>query len=183
MHATMFAQGNHKTIGKLESLRKAAHAEKAPKVALRLQGIMMSIGKHCATSIASMLHVHRATVLSWITAWNMHRETGLLEGHRCGRPQRLSAIQKETLQDIVESGPVAYGLQTGVWSSKLIRKIIADEFDVEYHPGHVRKLLKEMGFSVQRPTTILARADPVKQNRWVRYSYPNLKKKPKKKGR
>lgn len=182
MYATTFAQGNHKTVRKLELLRKAAHADKMPRVALRLQGIMMSIAKHCATSIALLLHVHRATVLLWIQAWNTHRETGLLEGHRSGRPPMLSAKQKEKLQDIVESGPVAYGLHTGVWSSILIRNIIAEEFDVDYHPGHVRKLLKEMGFSIQRPTTSLARADPAKQNRWVRYTYPNLKKKPKKRG-
>ncbi|HDH06009.1 MAG TPA: winged helix-turn-helix domain-containing protein, partial [Nitrospirae bacterium] len=62
-------------------------------------------------------------------------------------------------------------------------QIIEEEFAVHYHPGHVRKLLKEMGFSVQRPTTKLMQADPKKQNKWIRYTYPNLKKKPGRKGR
>ena len=56
------------------------------------------------------------------------------------------------------------------------------EFAVRYHPGHVRKLLKQLGYSVQRPTTRLVQADPAQKNKWVRYTYPNLKKKPGAKG-
>jgi transposase len=74
---------------------------------------------------------------------------------------------------------VAYGLDTGVWTAPMIARVIAEEFAVTYHPGHVRKLLETMGFSVQRPKRILARADPVAQDRWRRRIYPNLKKKPK----
>ena len=54
---------------------------------------------------------------------------------------------------------------------------------VDYHAGHVRKLLKRLGYSVQRPTTRLVQADPAQKSRWVRYTYPRLKKKPGRKGR
>ena len=56
---------------------------------------------------------------------------------------------------------------------------LEEEFGVQYHPGHVRKLLPAWGFSVQRPRRILARADVAAQDRWRRRIYPNLKKKPK----
>ena len=57
----------------------------------------------------------------------------------------------------------------------MIARVIAEEFAVSYHPGHVRKVLKAMGFSVQRPRRQLAKADPVEQDRWQRYTYPRLK--------
>jgi transposase len=57
--------------------------------------------------------------------------------------------------------------------------VIEEEFGVAYHPGHVRKLLHNLGFSVQRPRRVLARADAEEQDRWHRRVYPNLKKKPK----
>ena len=82
------------------------------------------------------------------------------------------------LRDIVESGPVAHGLQTGIWTSINLAEIIAEEFGVVYHPGHVRKLLRQIGLSVQRPTTRLIQADPALQRKWTRYTVPNLKKKP-----
>ena len=54
---------------------------------------------------------------------------------------------------------------------------VFEEFGVKYNARHIRRILEEMGFSVQRPKRILAKADPMKQNRWRRYTYPNLKKK------
>jgi putative transposase len=67
-------------------------------------------------------------------------------------------------------------LETGIWTSPLVRLIIEEEFGQQYHPGHVRKLLRQLGYSVQRPTTRLVQADIKQQRKWVRYTYPNLKK-------
>ena len=103
---------------------------------------------------------------------------GLLEGCRSGRPPLLTAEQRTQLEDILDSGPVAYGLDTGLWTSPMLAWIIEEEFGVAYHPGHVRKLLHGLGFSVQRPRRVLARADVGAQDRWHRRTYPNLKKKP-----
>ena len=69
-----------------------------------------------------------------------------------------------------------HGLNTGVWTSPLIAQVIAEEFAVSYHPGQVRRLLKGLNFSVQRPKTRLVLADHKKQNRWIRYIHPNLTK-------
>ncbi len=183
MQPSTFAKGNKRTRGNLKTLRREAHADKAPKVALRIQSIMLSLEKHSVSDIAWLLQVHRSSVHSWIQNWNEHGKEGLYEGHRSGRPAALTEKDREQLRDIVDSGPVAYGLQTGVWTSPIVTKIIEEEFAVSYHHGHVRKLLKEMGFSVQRPTTKLMQADPKRQNKWIRYTYPNLKKKPGRKGR
>jgi transposase len=179
----IFAQGNSRTLQRLKTLRQAAQTEKAPRVALRLQAIMLSVQGRTTGQIAHGLQVDRTRVHAWIGAWNEHGQEGLLEGHRSGRPAQLSSLQREQLEDILDSGPVAHGLNTGVWTSPLIAQIIHEEFDVSYHPGHVRHLLKQWNFSVQRPKTRLVQADPQKQNRWIRYTHPNLKKTPGTKGR
>ena len=103
---------------------------------------------------------------------------GLLEGYRSGRPSSLTAEQRAQLGDILDSGPVAYGLDTGIWTSPMLAWLIEEEFGIAYHPGHVRKLLHQIGFSVQRPRRVLARADAAAQDRWHRRTYPDLKKKP-----
>lgn len=61
----------------------------------------------------------------------------------------------------------------------MLTEVIAEEFNIFYHPGHVRKILHSMNYSLQRPKRILANSDPAKQNHWKRYTYPNIKKKPK----
>lgn len=108
---------------------------------------------------------------------------GLLEGHRPGRPPALSDQQKQKLADILDSGPVAYGFTTGVWTSPMVARVVEEEFYVAYHPAHVSRILHEIGFSVQRPKKMLAQADKNLQSRWIRYKYPNIKKKPRAKGR
>ena len=42
-------------------------------------------------------------------------------------------------------------------------EVIQEEFGVDYHPAHVRKVLHQMSCSVQRPTTRLVQADPKAQ--------------------
>lgn len=179
----VFARGNRKTVDKLLQVRRQAQRDKAPRVLLRVQGILMSLDGCTASEIAQRLKVHRSTVPLWIEHWNEHGEEGLWEGHRSGRPGELDQAARQRLCDILDSGPVAYGLETGIWTSPLIGQILREDFGVSYHPGHVRKLLKQLGYSVQRPTTRLVQADAVQRRKWVRYTYPNLKKTPKQKGR
>ncbi|MBM3861608.1 MAG: IS630 family transposase [Verrucomicrobia bacterium] len=174
----VFARGNQRTAQRLIALRRQAIQDNAARVAQRLHAIVLSLEGRTAPEIAGLLKVHRSTVPLWIQQWNHQREDGLLEGHRSGRPSQLTARQRQQLQDILDSGPVAYGLDTGVWTSPIIGEVIAQEWDVRFHPGHVRKLLRQLGYSVQRPTTRLVQADPVKKHRWVRYRYPPLKKRP-----
>jgi transposase len=179
----VFARGNERSVQLLLQLRKEAINDQEPRVAQRFHAIALSIEGRTTSQIADSLKVHRSSIPLWIEQWNRHQERGLLEGHRAGRPAGLSTLQREQLQDILDSGPVAYGLETGIWTSPLISRVIADEFCLHYHPGHVRKLLKQLGYSVQRPTTRLVQANPERKNRWVRYTYPRLKKKPGAKGR
>jgi transposase len=87
------------------------------------------------------------------------------------------------LCDLLDSGPVAYGGETGIWTSPLVGPVIEAEFGPRYHPGHVRKLLQPLAYSVQRPTTKRVQADVKQPRQWVRYPYPKLKKTPKSKGR
>lgn len=177
----VYAKGNRKTIKRLKTLLRIAKKDKAIHVVNRILGIILSIEKHRTSYIADALQVDRTTVPLWIYKWNNYKEEGLLEGYRSGRNIKLSKENFQVLYDVVDSGPIAYGLNTGVWTSELIANIIKEEFDIEYHPGHVRKILKKLRFSVQRPTTKLINGDPEKKAKWVRYTYPNLKKKPKRK--
>lgn len=179
----IFVSADARTRRQLLALRQEAQTDKAPRVALRLQAILLSADGHTPPAIADLLHVHRSRVHEWVRNWRRHGFEGIKEGHRSGRPSELSAVQRQQLHDIIESGPVAYGLNTGLWTSQVVAEVIQEEYGVRYHPGHVRKLLHRAGCSVQRPTTRLVQADPKAQRKWIRYTYPNLKKTPRPRAR
>ena len=145
----------------------------------RLQAVVLNSEGRSSGELATVLKAPRSKVSEWLLRYENHGIEGLLEGYRSGRPPALAEQQRQQLGDILDSGPVAYGLDSGVWTSPMIAWVIEEEFGVTYHPGHVRKLLHGMSFSVQRPRRVLARADAGEQDRWRRRTYPNLKKKPK----
>ena len=167
------------TYQRLLRLSKEAERDGAYRVAKRLQAVLLNSQGRTSGELAEVLQAPRSKVSEWLARYQAHGVEGLLEGQRSGRPAELTARQREQLGDILDSGPVAYGLDTGVWTSPMIAWVIEEEFGVHYHPAHVRKLLYGMGFSVQRPKRVLAQADRARQDRWHRRIYPNLKKKPK----
>jgi transposase len=171
-----------KTVEKLRRLRKEAEADGMYRVAKRIHAVLLNHSGRTSGEIATILGAPLSRVSQWLRDYEHHGFDALLEGHRPGRPPELNASQKSMLADILDSGPVAYGLLSGVWTSPMIAQVIDEEFGVAYHAGHVRKLLAQMGFSVQRPQRTLARADAEARDRWHRYTYPSIKKKPGRQG-
>lgn len=167
-----------KTYQRLMRLRRAAQREGAYRVAKRLHAVLLNADGHSSGRIAEILQAPRSKASEWLANYERYGEEALLEGQRSGRPARLSQVQRTALGDIIESGPVAYGLGSGVRTSPMIGRVIEDEFGEVFHPGHIRKLLTAIGFSVQRPKRLLARADAEAQARRRRYLYPDIKKKP-----
>lgn len=158
--------------------RYPADRDGAYRVAKRLQAVVLNSEGHTSGELANILKAPRSRVSEWLLRYQTHGTEGLLEGYRSGRPSSLSSTQRQELGDILDSGPVAYGLDTGIWTSPMISWLIEEEFGVHYHPGHVRKLLHNLGFSMQRPKRVLAKASAEAQDVWHRRIYPNLKKKP-----
>jgi transposase len=166
------------TYQRLSRLSQEAERDGAYRVAKRLRAVVLNSEGHTSGELAGILQSPRSKVSEWLQRYQRDGVDGLLEGDRSGRPAELSQKQQQQLGDILDSGPVAYGLNTGIWTSPMIAWVMEEEFGVEYHPGHVRKLLHGWGFSVQRPRRVLARADAAAQDRWHRRTYPALKKKP-----
>lgn len=159
-------------------LREAA-SDGADRVAKRIHAVLLNSEEHTSGKISEILNVSRSKVSEWLKIYEEQGFEGLKEGERSGRPSRLSDVQKIILCDIIDSGPIAFGYSSGIWTSKRIAQVIFEEFGVEYHDGHVRKLLYDFGFSVRSPKRVLALADKEKQARWVSQTYPQIKKKPK----
>ena len=160
----------------MKRLSQEAERDGAYRVAKRLRAVVLNSEGYTSGELAAILPAPRSRVSAWLQQYQIYGVDGLLEGYRSGRPSALTDGQQQQLGDILDSGPAAYGLDCGIWTSPMIAWVIEEEFGVEYHPGHVRRLLHTWGFSVQRPRRVLVRADLAAQNRWQRRTYPALKK-------
>ena len=157
-------------------MRESA-ADGADRVAKRIHAVLLNSEENSSGRISEILNSSRSKVSEWLKIYDEQGFEGLKEGERSGRPGRLTDLQKIILCDIIDSGPIAFGYSSGIWTSKRIARAIYEEFGVEYHDGHVRKLLYDFGFSVQSPKRVLARADKEKQDKWISKIYPDVKKK------
>jgi len=168
---------HHQTKNKLQQLKKEAEQDGTYRVAKRIHAVLMNAEGRTSGDIANVLNSPRSCVSDWLRNYDQFGYEGLLEGHRSGRKPELTEHELNQLSDIIESGPVAHGFVSGVWNSIMIAHVIAEEFSVSYHPGHVRNMLYKMNFSLQRPRKQLINADANAQKKWQRYTYPNIKKK------
>ena len=171
--------GTLKQIKHLVQLSKQAFKDGCHRVGHRLHAVALNMEGKPAPEIASIFKVHRTNVSIWLRNWRQSGMDGLLEGYRSGRPNPISGKQYQKLSDILDSGPIAYGFNSGVWTCPMVARVIEEEFSLSYHPAHVSRILHKLRFSVQRPQKTLARADATVQSRWIRYKFPRIKKKPK----
>lgn len=95
-----------------------------------------------------------------------------------GRKKKLDDHERKLLCKALERGPQAEGYLGNVWTSPIVADYINNRWGVEYHPGHIRRLLHQLGFSVQYPREKLALADKDAQEKWLNETYPEIKKTP-----
>src|ERR1700733_2003078 len=129
-----FIKLHPRTKKRLTMLQRKSASDGARRVSDRIRAVLLNHDQKTSGEIASVIRVSRSRVSEWLKTYDQQGVDGLMEGRRSGRPSRLSDIQKIILCDIVDSGPIAYGMISGIWTAKIISTVIAEEFNVEYHP-------------------------------------------------
>jgi transposase len=109
-----------KKAQELSALKKEAERDGAFRVAKRIHAVLLNDQQHSSGEIARLLEAPRSKVSLWLGQYEEYGWKALLEGHRSGRPSQLDARQRQGLCDILDSGPVAYGFVSGVWTSPML---------------------------------------------------------------
>jgi transposase len=128
--------------------------------------------------VARRLEVARQTASRWHALWISGGKEALAGAGRTGRLPKLSGDQLCRLEAILLGGAPTQGYETDLWTLKRIAQVIHRQFNVTYHPGHVWKVLAQLGWSCQRPERKSRERNEEAIRRWVRYRWPRIKKKP-----
>jgi transposase len=128
--------------------------------------------------VANRLKVSRQSAMVWERAFRKGGRKALEGAGRAGRKPRLSAAQRRAVEQALVRGPEAAGYRTALWTLPRIAAVIEKTTGVRYHPGHVWRLLHQLGFSRQKPTTRAKERDEAAIARWVRERWPRVKKTP-----
>lgn len=114
----------------------------------------------------------------WHKAWEKDGRSALKRTPKAGRPPRLKPQDLPVLKRALKAGPGEHGFPTELWTTQRVAQVIKTRFGIEYHPDHVGRLLGQIGWSCQRPTTRALQRDEKAIRRWKQETWPRLKKKP-----
>lgn len=145
----------------------------------RLQAISLLNKGLQPVDVAHRIGVERRSVRRWRAEYQRNGTEGLKATIATGRPAKLNIKQRKRLQRYLLQGPRAVGFSTDLWTCPRVAKVIRDEFNVDYHVDHIGRVLHGLGFSPQKPERRAIERDEEFIQRWVRYTVPHIKKKPK----
>jgi|SRR5882762_796950 len=137
---------------------------------------LLAAGLH-QSEVARRLGVHRQSVSRWAATLNNKGKDSLRKAGRAGRLPRLSVKQKELIKGALIAGPQAHGYATSLWTISRVAALIQEKTGVKYHPGHAWRILRELGWSPQRPVGRALERDEKAIAHWKKKQWPALKKK------
>jgi len=117
---------------------------------------------------------------SSVRRWRREVEKGGFEALKAkphpGRKARLNEKQKQRLARILLAGPCKAGYRTDLWTCRRVAAVIAKKFGVTYHPAHVWKILRGLGWTPQKPEQRARERNETDIRRWRDQDWPRIKK-------
>jgi len=128
--------------------------------------------------VARELEVSRQSVSRWYEAWSQGGVRALKGAGRAGRRPLLDSADLAAVERALRRGPRASGFATDIWTLPRITELIATLTGVSYHPGHVWRIMGQLGWSPQRPARRAAERNDDAIDEWVATRWPKVKKTP-----
>ena len=128
--------------------------------------------------IAEALGLTQSAVSRIIARAKAGGEEALRHHKPAGRRAQLSAEQREQLLVELSKGAAAHGFAGDVWTTQRVAQLIAQRFGVQYHRDYMGPLLRQLGWSPQRPVVRASQRNEAAIEEWVAVTWPALKKEP-----
>ena len=129
--------------------------------------------------VARQVGVHRQSVSRWDQQLQQGGVRALKKAGRAGRKPHLRPEDLRRIERGLKRGPEALGYGTSLWTCWRVAHLIEHECGVKYHPSQAWRILRQLGWSCQRPTGRALERNEEKIRHWKRERWPELKKRPK----
>ncbi len=142
----------------------------------RMEAARLLAKGYSQSEVARRVGVHRQSVGQWSRQLEQGGRRALKKAGRAGRKPRLRPEDLRRIELGLKRGPQALGYETSLWTSWRVAHLIEQECGVKYHPTQAWRILRQLGWSCQRPTGRALERDEKKIQQWKRERWPALKK-------
>jgi transposase len=139
-------------------------------------GRLLKEGKLSKAEIARHLGVTRGSVTAWSKAIEAGGLRRLRKRKSSGRKSKLTGEIRKKLMRLLDRGALAAGFPTDRWTLVRVSELLKKEFDISYHPNSLRRVLDQMGYSVQKPLPRAAERDEELVKAWLSKDWSRIKK-------
>jgi transposase len=142
----------------------------------KLRAVQLLKAGNNAATIAQMFGVSRAILFRWQQKYDDGGPSALEIKKAPGPASRLNPEQLSRLHSLIAGNdPRQLQFDFGLWTRKLIRDLIRRDFGVKYSEVQVGRLMKQLGFSPQRPLYRAYQQDPERVEEWKKVVYPKIR--------
>lgn len=140
-----------------------------------LAGRLLLEGSDVA-EVAEIVGASLSSVKRWRQAVEKGGLAALISKPHPGPKPRLNAKQKQQLVNMLVAGPRKAGYHNDLWTCRRVAETIAKKFGVVYHPDHVWKILRSLGWTCQKPEQRARERDEAAIRRWREKEWPRIKR-------
>jgi len=126
--------------------------------------------------IAEALGVTEGAVSQWLKRGREKGEKALAARKHPGRKAQLSKQQKQQIPALLAKGAEAYGFRGDVWNRRRVAAVLLREFGVKHCLQHVGTLMRQCGWTPQKPVRRARQRDEAAIAAWPKTRWKSLKK-------
>jgi len=125
----------------------------------------------------------RACIYNWLARYRAGGWHALRTGEKSGRPRKLAGSQIAWIYNTIkDKDPQQLKLPFTLWTCEMIATVIKKQFSIKLSISSVSRLLRQLGFSPQRPLHRAYQQNPEAIEEWKNKVFPEIKKRAKKLG-
>ena len=118
----------------------------------------------------------KGAVSQWLSRAKAQGPQALRHCKPPGRQLQLAHQQRLQLLALLAQGPPAFGFCGDLWTQPRVAQVIRRHLGVQYHPSQVGRILKQYGWSRQKPLKRASQRDEAAIQRWKKEHWLALKK-------
>jgi transposase len=134
-----------------EKLKKLYNKEKNSKAKLRLLSAIQRKDGKTLDEIAYSLQKPKTTIHDWLKRLEDKGINNLYDVKQPGKPCKLTKKELNKLEKILDESPEKQKIPYILWTTKLVQYIIQKEFGKGFGVRHIRRIIKQINFSLQIP--------------------------------
>ncbi len=153
------------------------------KVALRKQVVLLAQSGLQIPFLSALFSVTQPTIITWLVKVAADGFGALEDKPRAGRPPILSdEILQWMFATVRDKTPQQLKFSFAYWTAGRVRQVLLDQFGVKASVWTVRRALKRLGLTPQKPKFRSYLRSVGDMKAWIERKYPELKEKAREEG-